>query len=156
MKISTKTYLLLFTALGIWGTLAFKAIAGLKPNTQATKEEVSANFIKPTLNQDLDTFSIQKVERDPFLGGFVKARKKKKLEPGKKTVLPKEQFNPAISYLGLIKNNKSRDEIFIIKIDGVQYLMKEGENVNGIKLIKGGYQDIKMKYKKRTLTIPKD
>lgn len=153
MKNSTKTYLLLFAVLGIWGTIAFKAIAGLRPNAPLAKEVGSANVFKPKENLEMDTFSIRKVERDPFLGSFNTSNKKR--TKAKKSIKKKVKKAPSIQFIGLIKNQKADKEIFIVKIKQEQYLLKLGETVEGVKLISGNPKNIIVSCENIKHTIPR-
>lgn len=155
MKNSTKTYLLLFAVLSIWGTIAFKAIAGLNPIAPEAKEEGSATFFVPSHNLEMDTFSIQKTERDPFLGSFATTKKHKTTSPKSNSISKKIDDNPSISYLGSIQKKESQKEIFIIKINNDQYLLKQGETIQNVKLLKGNQSSIIVKnhHKRQTILI---
>lgn len=54
--------------LGIWGAVGYTIWSGLSPDTPiATPQDYSVDFT-PTATVEIDTFSIQPIARDPFLG----------------------------------------------------------------------------------------
>ena len=107
------------------------------PEIQQHDFMVNTNFKVETT---IDTFSISKVNRDPFLGTYLQKRPTKKNKPKKKTILWKP-----IAYNGIIKNGKN--EMFIVTINNKQHLLKEGQIRDSIELVRGNDRAITMRYK---------
>ena len=70
-----KTYLLLATVLIVWGVIALKINTGLQPIDDFKAVEPQNQSFRPVVLK-VDTFSIQKVDRDPFLGTLYRLPKK--------------------------------------------------------------------------------
>ncbi|ULC57931.1 hypothetical protein MBM09_08355 [Flaviramulus sp. BrNp1-15] len=152
MKNKTKTYVLLAAVLGIWGVVGYKIISTINP---PEPEIVTQNFdmaFSPNINTQVDTFSIQKVNRDPFLGTFLGSNKKKSTQ--KTSNKSKENWVPVI-YHGSISKQNTKNKVFIVSINGQQYPMKMGQSINEVKLIKGNSDNILVSYKGERKTIAK-
>lgn len=153
MKGKTKTYLLLVAVLTIWGIIGFKIVSTLNPDApEANQQEDMVAFI-PKTNIAADTFSIQPSERDPFLGTLLV----KKQEINKPTTsTPKEDFvwMPLV-YHGTVSKQDSKEKICVISIDGQQHIMKIGQAMNGVKLLKVTNTEIIVGYKGARKTIRK-
>jgi hypothetical protein len=151
LKNKTKTYLLLATVLAIWGVIGFKITNGLSPNKISVENDnLDVDFTPKTIALN-ETFEISNVERDPFLGTLVSTRKSKpKRSQAKKKV---EIESPKINYLGLVKSQNSTEPIFVVNIDNNQQLLKRGQEVDGVKLIKGDTKRIIISWNNKYQTI---
>ncbi len=150
MKNKTKTYILLALVLSIWGAIGFKIVEAVNPseaNTTAQNFDVS---FSPQINSEIDTFSIETVNRDPFLGTLTTKRKIVNTVPKPKTIV----WKPII-YHGNISKNDAKKNIFIVSIDGKQYLMKLGQTISDIKLVRGDTKKIVVVYKGHRKSILK-
>lgn len=125
----------------VWGTIGYKIVAALNPEMPELEQQrfvANTNFKVET---HIDTFSIITVNRDPFLGTLLKKESKKTLKR-KKTV----QWKP-ISYQGTIKQNATKQQIFIVTINGKQYLLKKGQTKDSITLAYGNFKSVTLRYK---------
>ena len=148
LKNKKKTYLLLVVVLGIWGVIGYQIWTGLQHDTAEIKiQEVNINFNREA-NTAIDTFSIQTASRDPFLGTLTTKKKKSRvINPAKKIVwLP-------ISYQGVVKKQGSKEQVFVITINGQQHLLKKGQSRDSVSLVRGSAKSIVVRYKKQQKTI---
>ena len=121
----------------------------MTPDTVQQGFEVAFN---PKTNTEVDTFSIQIVNRDPFLGTLlVKKKPKKKF---KKPTQPKVVWVPVL-YHGSISKQNTKTKVFIVSINGQQNLMKIGQTIHEVKLIKGNNHSVTVTYKRARKTIQK-
>ena len=136
-----KTYLLLTGVLLIWGIIGYKIIDGVNPDIPELKhEDFNASF-SPMKSKDIDTFSIKTLPRDPFLGTLTRNNNKK----AKKSSTSLKQENlKTIIYKGLVKKQNSSDQVFVIRIDNSEYLLKKGQSADNIKLVSGDTKSIKV------------
>ena len=139
LKTKKKTYLLLVLVIAVWGTVAYRIVAALNPELPEIKQQDFAVNSNYKVETKIDTFSITKVNRDPFLGTYEK-KKPKKSAVKKKTV----NWKP-IQYQGIVKKGKNR--MFIISINGNQHLLKKGQTKDSITLVYGNVKTVKMRYK---------
>jgi type II secretory pathway component PulC len=150
LKNKTKIYVLLVIVLGVWGTIAYKILNGISPSVpQANKQELDIAF-KPDKRTQMDTFSVTPVNRDPFLGVLTHNIQKvtsKKVEPKPK------KSSLSISYSGMVSNQKASDKVFIVNIRSKQYLLKKGQTIDSVKLIKGDLDKIVVSYNNKSLTV---
>ena len=105
----------------------------------------------PKTNTTVDTFSVQATDRDPFLG-TLRSKKTKKVNTTKSKKQDIFVWLP-ISYQGLVKKQGSKQEVFIVNISGKQYLVKPGQKIDGVTLLKGNVKNIVVRYKNKQKTI---
>ena len=151
MKNKTKTYILLTLVLGIWGVIGYKILSAANPTSpDMVQQRVDVSF-NPKAKIETDTFSIQTVNRDPFLGTLLVKKKStpKKIKP--KTPLI---WKPII-YHGIISNQNNKAKVFIISIENQQHLIKVGQTINEIKLVRGNNNSVLLSYKGEKKTISK-
>lgn len=141
MKTKKKTYILLLLVVAIWGTIGYEIISALNPELPEVKSQNSLANIDYKVNTVIDTFSIETVNRDPFLGTLLK-------KPITKTIKKKKSIQwKKITYQGTIKQNKTKQQIFIVTINGSQYLLKKGQIKDSITLAYGNDKSVTMRYK---------
>ena len=138
--------------LGVWGAIGYRIWTGLNPDLPEVIQQNVTFAFNPKTNTAIDTFSVQAFERDPFLG--VLSQKNKTIAKGKKTI-KKEIIWIPIEYHGMIAKRGKRNKVFIITIDGQQYVMKVGQLINSVKLLKGNSTTIYVSYKSAKKKIVK-
>lgn len=151
MKNKTKTYLLLALVLAIWGIIGYKIISATNPTSPITERLQTDATFTPKIKKEIDTFSIKTVNRDPFLGTLLVKKRTK-------TERPKLQASivwKPITYHGTISNKSGNAKVFIVSIDNQQHLMKPGQTINEVKLIKGNNNSVLFSYKGSRKTITK-
>lgn len=151
MNSKTKTYILITAVICIWGYIGYKIISKLNPNTpKYTNEKTTVSFT-PNHAAKIDTFSIQIVAKDPFLGTLT--RRKNKTASSKGSKHKKTTSSHTIIYKGLIKKQDSKNQIFVIDINNKQYLLKKNQVADSVKLIKGNAKEIIIRFNNKTQTI---
>lgn len=132
----------------VWGTVGYQIIQGLNPSLPETTTNlnlVSTNF---RIQSKVDTFSIQKQNRDPFLGIVYNKPSVKK----EKIKLRSIQWMP-ITYKGLIRGANKKQDVYIIEFDSKQSLVKIGQTIDGVTLVRGTKNKIVLMYKGQTKSI---
>ncbi|WP_156113409.1 hypothetical protein [Wocania ichthyoenteri] len=143
MKTKTKTYTLLTLVLGIWGVIGYKILSAVNPTSPEFVEQNLDVSFNPKARKETDTFSIKPVNRDPFLGTLLIKKKTITKNPKHKTTVV---WKPII-YHGNVSNQNGKTKVFIISIDGQQHLIKPGQVINEVKLIKGNSKSVLLSYK---------
>lgn len=141
--------MLLVIVVAVWGTIGFKAWDGLNGNDS---EQIVQNSTKPFIPKKVviaDTFSVQNITRDPFLGTI---EKQKGSKPERMIVPPKIKWIPIV-YNGILKNNVTGEHVYVLQINNKEHLLKRGNKIEGITLIKGNSKSIVVKYKGEQKTI---
>jgi hypothetical protein len=153
LKNKTKTYVLLIAVLVVWGLIVYKIINGLNPELPELKPQEITMAFSPKAIMQVDTFSIQKTNRDPFLG-TLQTQSTIKSKNTSKNLKPKEEEPwPQVSYGGLIKRQNSKEEVFVVTINTVQHLVKKGQVIEEIILLKGDQKNITVRYKNKQKVI---
>lgn len=149
-------YILIPATLIVWGLIIYRIINGMNSGNDNPVSYAMSAVVKTELLAD--TFSINPVYRDPFLGkrtekrtGAETAGAKVNVQP---VVLPTIQW-PAIVYGGVIRNQKLNKEMFMVQIDGQEYIMKKGETINGITLKMAFKDSIEVNFSKEKKIIHK-
>ncbi|MEM8927865.1 MAG: hypothetical protein AAGC45_06660 [Bacteroidota bacterium] len=151
MTKNQKTYVLLAIVLTVWGILGFKVFNGLgvdEPMEQKIRLEVP--YMAQTMEKR-EPILVTANYRDPFLGLPPKDQKPKsrikkksvKAKPPKKNIV----------YSGWVAQNGAKNQMFFVTIDGQEHLMKKNQKVNGVTLVWGNQESIKVKYPGYTETI---
>lgn len=125
--------------------------------TEKTEVEVNVDEIKK------DTFSIVANYRDPFLGENIRLTQPKTTnnqssqQKVQKNIAQKPLDNPwpTIEYKGMIKNNNSEKRVGIVGLNNKEYLVKEGEVLNGVKFMVISKELIQVSFQKEQKTISK-
>ena len=138
--------------LGIWGTVGYKIINGLNSDELVASEEIQNVKFTPKTIAEADTFFIHDVDRDPFLGTLAKKKTNNNTKSSIKVVQPQTP-SIAISYGGMIKKQKTKDQVFVVNINNKQYLLKKGQVVDSVKLVRGNAKEIIINYNKKSQTI---
>lgn len=144
-----KTYLLFFAVLVIWSIIGFQMYRRLNPSIPALeKVEVKSTFVKEKVIAT-SFYEIQPIYRDPFLGKY--PQKKKKVVR-KKIVKPKSTIPfPNVVYNGMIKGNVSQS--YVLTINGRQEIVKLGQAVQKVTLIKATMKEAVVKFEGVVKTI---
>lgn len=157
--------LLIIVVLGLWGTVAYKAVDHFfSPEVLVANENIlNKEFNLDEVNKD--TFQLKKVARDPFLNtqnkSFDSVFKKdyskipiKKIKSSTIVVRPKEITNwPSIFYYGYIKSKSKDEELVLVKIDDRLYKLRKYDQVREI-ILKQVYNDsIELNYNKQKRII---
>ncbi len=133
--------MLLVLVIAVWGTIAYKIIVALNPDIPEFQPQEFVTKSNYKVETSIDTFSITKVNRDPFLGTY----SKKEESPKKATTKKKPISWLPIQYHGIIKNGGN--EMYIVSINGKQHLLKKGQARDSIQLLYGNVKSITMRYK---------
>ncbi len=143
MTSKLKTYILLALVLCVWGIIGYRIFSAVNPTRPTNMINEEMLVFKPKATKIKDTFSIQPVDRDPFLGKLYVSKKKAKGNTTKQHTV--EWLS--ITYHGNISKKNDKQQIFIVTIDKTQYLMKIGQTIKNIKLLKGNSSNVTMIYK---------
>ena len=137
----------------IWGLLIYKIVdAFSSENIDITKTQ-KTNF-KPPKGIQKDTFSLVPIETDPFLG-TVYVKSKQTPKNVNTTSKPKiDQQWPSIGYFGIVADKKSTSSVYIVSINGQQFLLKKGDTLQKLKIIKGSEENIFIRYEGQTKEFP--
>lgn len=151
MKKNQKTYLLLTTVLAIWGILGFKVVGALNPSDSPQELVQLDKPYVPEVFEKQEPFAIAANYRDPFLGTPPKSDTPKVIVKKKvaKPQLPKRN----IAYSGSVAQNGTKNRMFFVTIDGQQHIMSKNQEINGVTLVSGNPESIKVKYPGHSETI---
>lgn len=149
MSKNVKTYLLLGVVLIIWGFIGFKVFKTISKKPEIPVVQPSTRVRQKTLKKK-DTFTLMANYRDPFLGTLPGTKKK----AVKQTVNKKPKVRQAIVYSGLVSQSKSGKTRYFVTIDGKQHIMSINEEINGVTLLNGNSQSIKVRDNDILETIP--
>ncbi|MFI1772549.1 hypothetical protein [Thalassobellus citreus] len=153
MKSNIKTNLLLVAVFAVWGIIGFKMVSALDSDTSKIELQDTKVLFTPKEDIGIESFTIEPLERDPFLGTM---RMKKEKHMTSKESKPKQQvvWMPII-YHGTVSKQGSKDKICVLSINGHQQILKVGQEVNAVKLIKATNSEIIVRYKGKRKTIVK-
>ena len=126
----------------IYGLLFYRIFDTLNPDEIQYSADTLSTYT-PVKLKKREQFELLPVDKDPFLGTPIK--KKEALNLAKR--VSKKDLNwPFIEYLGVISTSGSRQNVFIISIDGKQFTVKTGESAEGIQVISGNKKAILLEF----------
>jgi len=150
------TYILLAVVCLIWLGIAIEIINAFSPEDETLAAANIPKASKGIKKIEKEIFTVQTVNRDPFLGTLQKNKIVRK--PKKKTEKPKEIIRwPRINYKGTITDKNNKSAVFLIEVNGAVQLMKKGATQSELTLIKGDKSSITLLHKKerKEFTIKK-
>ncbi|MBC9794703.1 hypothetical protein [Sinomicrobium weinanense] len=153
MNKKRNTYILLAAVLGIWGLIGYRIIRTLNPKQELSSVADKSISFQPRELKKQETFMVSVHERDPFLGTITKPKKKTASKPLLQPKTPPQMEVP-VYYAGMVKDDRSRERIFFVQIDGIQQLMHVNDEIKGVKLVRGNEQEITIVYNGKRKTIP--
>jgi len=134
----------------IWGLVIYKIVDAFSVEELAMLKNTNATYIPPSIKQK-QVFALLPIESDPFLGTFYNKSNATKNIPRK--VSQKIKW-PVIEYQGIISGKDKKSTVYIISISGQQHLLKKGDTLQGIKVIKGNQEIIHLKFKGQKREFP--
>lgn len=153
MKNKRAIYILVPLLISIWGIIAYQITSyGSPDNGSSFSGQLSVPKIE---NAKADTFSISANYRDPFLEKPVVEKKPvvvvKKAKPEVKASLPW----PKITYGGVIKNQKSSKQLYLVQVNGNDNIIREGDLIAEVQLAKAWKDSIQVVFQKERRVIKK-
>lgn len=153
MKGNKNIKILLPIVIVIWGFLIYKIVDAFSSESIDIAKTQKATF-KPPKGIQKDTFSLFPIETDPFLG-TVYAKSKPTSQNVNATHRPKSEKQwPSIGYFGIVADKKSTSSVYIVSINGQQFLLKKGDTLQKLKIIKGSDENIFIRYEGETKEFP--
>lgn len=140
-------YILLPVVVLVWGMLIYKFVAAFSNDNipELAQHTVTTAPIKTIVR---NSFSISKVQRDPFLGNIYQLPKKKVLKKVKKRMVKEVIQWPNLYYKGNVADKNGSTSVFMLEIDSQVHLLSMGDTANAI-LLHSKLSDsvIRVKYK---------
>lgn len=149
MKKQQKTYILLGAVLLIWGVIGVQIYMRMNPPEPEIQPITGNSSFERKKTSDNVTYQLKPAYRDPFFGKFPLKKKGKTKVVNKE---PKKPF-PNVVYNGLIKGLKG--DTYILTIDRKQHIVKKGEIVDNIKIVKGNSNEITLLFEKQQKVFKK-
>ncbi len=145
---------MLVAVLVIWSIIGYKIYSSLNPELpEVVLNDVEASF-NPKTGIEIDSFSIKTTDRDPFLGTITKKSNKTASLKQNNTTKQEDSNWPQITYGGVIKRQNSNEQVFVVTINNTQYVLKKGQKVDYITLVKGDNTSITVRYNTTQKIIP--
>lgn len=143
--------MLLILVITVWGTVGYQIINGLNPPVPEAITNLSSVNTNFRVQSKIDTFSIKKQDRDPFLGIVYTKPVVKNHKHKQKPI----EWKP-ITFKGFVEGETSKQNIFIVGINSNERLMKIGQSIDGITLVNGNKDKVVLKYKGQNKTFIRD
>lgn len=149
MKKQSKTYLLIFAVIIVWGGIAFQLFDYVQPQEDNFPITIpSVNKTTQKVNKK-EVYKVRKHKRDPFLGSINTPQKNKVIKPFS------EAINlPVIKYNGIIEGGNKKS--FIVSINGKQEILKLHQKINNLTLVSANQKQIIISYKGKRKVITRD
>jgi type II secretory pathway component PulC len=133
----------------VWGGLLYKIFDAFRSDDIILSKGAKSTFIAPTF-QKKDTFSLLPIDRDPFLGSMYNQSTANKNNSKKGSIIKDQPLWPTISFFGIVDDKDSKSSVYVININGKQYLLKRGDTLQKLKVLEGSKEAVHIQYKGKT------
>ncbi|MDR2064260.1 MAG: hypothetical protein LBP85_00915 [Prevotellaceae bacterium] len=135
MKSKYTTYLLIILSVIIWGFIVKKIFFPSADNAGTVKTKQIPQNVS---TGQTDTLYLNYT--DPFLKKQIN-RKQQKQPSAKQSLTQKKETirnveNILLQYVGYVKESETGTVSYLVKINGMQHIIKRNEDIDGLKLIK--------------------
>jgi type II secretory pathway component PulC len=137
----------------IWGLLIYKIVDAFSTGDKPMVNTATAHFKAPTGVQK-DTFSLKPIVTDPFLGTVYAKERTLTQTTNTPRATKNETPWPSIGYFGIVADRNSPTSVYIVSINGQQFLLKQGDTLQKLKIIKGSEKNIFIRFGKETREFP--
>lgn len=158
-KGKTFTYVLITCVAAVWGLIVYRVYAGMSEDgaLPPIAKSVKVPYFKLVDHQN-DQVKLELGYRDPFaVPNSVEGSPRERAEPTlglPRNSQPQRQHPPqkpqvnwaTVQYTGYVHNPDSKQRRVLIAINGNTILLKEGESVQGLKLLKNFGDSLKVQY----------
>jgi hypothetical protein len=146
-----KLLILIVLVVGVWGTIGVKVYQSMTED-EVYDQPVPRRLVKDTVVEE--KYELSLVYTDPFLKSDIKP--KPKLTIASKKPVVKTKPKPVVSnidwnyvkYLGAVYNASRKTKTASVRLGNSDHLMKEGESVEGFRLIEIKADSIKVAFER--------
>lgn len=145
-----KTYVLLTAVAIVWGLIGYRIYIGMNPTTEIVEAGIQQQKFTPKTFEKTKAYTLKADYRDPFLGKLATQKKnvRKKTAPtSKKNDIP----FPNIIYNGIVEGGRSKS--YTVTVNGKQELLKIGQSIQEVKLLKANTDQITLLFNGITKVI---
>lgn len=142
MKSNRTKYILLLLVVSIWGLVVYKYLRYRGEGGAPTQKQIDSFDLSQSLS---DTFSLKMDYADPFRHHDVEMSEGTSLPQNSKKTLVKKKVKeeqkapiriwPNIHCKGLVINENQHNNRVIIIINNVMYVLKKGDEIQGVRVI---------------------
>lgn len=147
-------YILIASVVGLWGIIFFRIYATIDNKKQAIVQvgPKKVAYFK-MVNHMNDKVNLVTDYRDPFSIEQFTAPIETVVNVNK--VMPiKPPINwPVIVYAGYLNNISNQQKMVIVRMNDKEFMLAEGQNLNGIKLLKHAGDSIQIQYQQESKYI---
>lgn len=161
MKNKTMTVVLIVSVMAVWGIIFYRIF-------QASGEESSLGTtvdVKESSYESLDEYRMKDTlvlslkYRDPFSGRQMQvttapsapAATEHQVMPISNSLAPEPEVNwSVIQYTGYIVNPEIKRIVALMTIQGKEYMLSEGQQAGGVKILKNNRDSVKVSYSGKT------
>ncbi|MFD2162267.1 hypothetical protein ACFSJU_07670 [Paradesertivirga mongoliensis] len=164
MKNKALTYLLILSVSAVWGIIFYRVFSATDSDEVVSGPLQKSTFVNESLDDYKlkDTFTLALNYGDPFLENSSEAIKAN--EPASQnTAVAIAIHNPqpiapqvnwdAVKYTGYVLNSSDKRVTAIMTLNGKEYMLSEGQDVAGLKLLKNLKDSVKVIYQGKTKFI---
>ncbi|MFC5044440.1 hypothetical protein ACFSTE_14820 [Aquimarina hainanensis] len=142
-------YILFPVVAFIWGAIIYQVVDAFSEDDPVIADPTTITMAT-IKTKERAPFSIHTISRDPFLGKAYKiARRKEVKKPSVVSQKPPIIW-PSIRYKGRVSNQNTADAVFLLEINGTEYLIKKNQSEAAVTVLKGTATYIRLRYQGKT------
>lgn len=152
MKKKKRTFYLLIAVIAIYVAIIVRFFMLSNDSDSLEFTATSTGDFKPTQYEIQKDFTITNSYRDPFLGELPRSKK-----TTYKSQIPQleseNSYYPDVQYLGIISDTKSSAKVLSLKVNGSEYVIREGKTVDSIRVLSGNRNKMIVSFKGKRKAI---
>lgn len=164
MEKRIRNRILYVTVAGLWSVAIYRTWKNYEVKTESeTNTVVNMPPVSP-LQFQKDSFELILPESDPFLKegwtpvvavNVVKTEKPERSEEPTVVVAPQPKIWPRVEYYGFVKNRNQNSTLCLLKIDGRQLQLSQGEKHDGLLVLKTFRDSVQLLFEGEQKTVRK-
>lgn len=152
MSKNTKTILLVFILVGIWGVIAYRIYEHTAGGVDTVNRELSYKYSAPKVIENKE-YKLSLNYKDPFLGSI------KRLAPDNKSIILKSSYKrkirwPQLAYRGSVYRKKR--QLGMLEYKGQLEFVRNGSLIDDLHIIMVYKDSVCLVYKNDRRTVLKD
>ncbi len=140
-------YILLPLVAVVWGAIIVQVVGAFSDEDPVLANTNIDMTIAPVKTKERDAFTLEAIERDPFLGTLYQPPKKVRKKVSKPKVKKPALVWPSIVYKGVVSGANSAQAIYLVEINGNDELMRLKQTIAEVTLLKGYSGSVRLRYK---------
>lgn len=142
-----RTLYLLLGVVAIYAAIVVRFIMLSNDSSSLGLIDASSGEFKPAIYKAQEKFTIINNYKDPFLNTPPRGKNRVASSSNSKKNSEPSTYYPQVYYLGVIADAKTSEKVLSLKVNGREYVVREGKNIDSLIVISGTSKKAVVSYK---------